>query len=265
MTSLSVESPARVAIACDGVSVRFGGQVALQEVGFELAAGGVLGVVGPNGAGKTTLLNVLSGLVRPQAGTVHAFGHDLLSLHPSKLRSVVGLSRAFQLADQCGRLTILEYMLLGLHNQFRTSLTSITFGLPGARYEEQAAVAAVVDALVVNGLGHLELTTELRELPYGTRKRIDVARAWVGDPRLVLLDEPTSGLSDGEAAETVEVLKGLIGQRDCAVLIVDHRVGFVRDMCPVVLVLDFGQIIAYGECGEVFQSGEVRRAYLGHD
>jgi branched-chain amino acid transport system ATP-binding protein len=247
---------------CENVCVHFGGQVALDEVSFSVAPESILGIVGPNGAGKTTLLNSISGLIKPSSGKIRILDRDTSKMRAHDIARL-GVGRAFQLADQCGQLTVLDYMLLGLHTSFKSSLIGSSIVSKRCRAEESHGASRVLAALARSNLGHLDPNTELRNLPYGVRKRIDVLRTWLGEPKLVLLDEPTSGLSDSEVPSMVTEIKQLIADLGSTTLVVDHRLGFVREVCTLVVVLDFGRLLAFGETEEVLSQSAVRRAYLG--
>jgi ABC-type branched-subunit amino acid transport system ATPase component len=250
------------ALSVEGVGVAFGALVALDGVRLAVGAGDRLGIVGPNGAGKTTLLNVLSGYVRPAQGTVHLFGQEVTGCSPERLARM-GVGRSFQLADQFGRLSVLDFMLLGLMTELNGSFVASCLRLKNVRREEERARQTVTEELAIFGLEGIRLSSRLSSLPYGIRKRLDLARAAIGHPRLLLVDEPTSGLSSGECDEMSAVLKTLARQRDLTLVIVDHRVHFVTDLSTSLLALDFGEVIGNGPCAEVLADRRVRRAYFG--
>jgi branched-chain amino acid transport system ATP-binding protein len=259
---MTAADPSAPDIDLTDVRVQFGALVALDDVGFSVPPGGKLGIVGPNGAGKTTLLNVLSGYVRPSEGTVRLFGQDAAGVSPEQL-AYLGIGRSFQLADQFGRMTVLDFMLLGLMTQLRASFLSAAIRGPQVRREEKQAREQVMNELEVFGLGRLRPTERLVSLPYGIRKRLDIARASIGRPRILIADEPTSGLSSSECDEMLEVLELIDTRRNVTLVIVDHRVNFVTKCVSSLLVLDFGRVIGSGDCGEVLSRPNVREAYFG--
>jgi len=191
-------------VEAKGIGVRFGGVRALHEVSLDVQPSRIAGLIGPNGAGKTTLLNVISGIQRANVGTVLLGAIDVRSRRPFELVEV-GVSRTFQLADQCGQLTVEEFMLLGSAPRGRASRLACAIGTPRARGQEREARESVIETLTFFGLDPQRLLPlRMDVLPYGLRKRIDVARACVQRPRLLLLDEPTSGLNHTETLEFAE-------------------------------------------------------------
>lgn len=242
----------------DDVSVRFGGVKALTDVSFQLDRSEWLGVVGPNGAGKTTLVNVISGLIGPSSGSVTVLGRPV---RPRSAAEVArrGVSRSFQLIDQFSHVGVREYLTMGLdlERRRRRDLSAEWLGAkkPGDLIDEQ---------LSLFGIPGRDHSTRLGVLPYGVRKRVDLARAFLGRPRVVLLDEPTSGLSDGEVDEVIECLRELDRRNTgSAILLVDHRVSFVRSVCSRLIVLDFGRVIAEGATDTVLADEQVVRIFIG--
>ena len=242
-----------------GVTVRFGGLVAVDNVDVEVPRGRLTGLIGPNGAGKTTTFNVCSGLVRPRSGTVHLEGRDITSLAPPA-RARLGLGRTFQRVALFERLSVEENVSLG--REARLSGTRV-LGLVSATRRERALVAqATAEALELCHLG------ECRNVPAGTlstgqRRLVEVARALAGGFDVVLLDEPSSGLDAVETERLGQVLEAVARQRGIGVLLVEHDMALVRMVCEYVYVLDFGRIIARGPTAEVLASSSVREAYLG--
>jgi branched-chain amino acid transport system ATP-binding protein len=243
-------------VCFDSVSVRFGGVTALEGVSFELQSSQWLGVVGPNGAGKTTLLNVISGLVSPTEGIVTVLGRRVGEAASVARR---GVSRSFQLIDQFAHVSVREYMMMALDLERRRASDD---GLGWLQSKKRSEL--IDEQLALFGIPARDRATRLGVLSYGVRKRVDLARAFLGRPQVVLLDEPTSGLNDQEVADVVTCLNEL-DQRNTgsAVLLVDHRVSFVRSVCPQLLVLDFGKVIAEGETEVVLSDQEVIRIFIG--
>lgn len=251
------------ALVVSGVSVRFGGVLALDDVSLEAAPGHVTGLIGPNGAGKTTLFNVVSGLHHPDHGTVHLFGRDVTALAPPA-RARLGLARTFQRLELFGSLTVEENVLVGLestavwwHRRHRRRRQG-----PGALDEadrRRAARAARILAEVgLTSVAGVQAST----LPTGLARMAELARALAIDPRLLLLDEPGSGLDRAESAALGDLLVRLASS-GVAVLLVEHDMELVMRVCDPIHVLDFGHVIASGAPAEVREDPAVQAAYLG--
>jgi branched-chain amino acid transport system ATP-binding protein len=232
-------------ITIDGLTVRFGGVVPIDDMKVEMGVG-VNGLIGPNGAGKTTFFNVLSGFVKPVSGTVTAFGDDLLSMvHFRRVRW--GLRRTFQTEQAVAELTVFENVLTVLEHS----------GSPaGSRRTD------VIDAVDFVGLGP-HLNDAVATLGAAERRLVEVARAVVGTPRLVLLDEPAAGLPDEETHALAEVITQIPARTGALTILVDHDMGLVGATCTNVAVLDFGHVIASGPTRDVLDDPHVMAAYLG--
>ena len=229
---------------------RFGGVIALDDVSFDVPQGQILGLIGPNGAGKTTAFNVITRLYKPDSGAVLYDGEDLLKLRPYEVVRR-GIARTFQNVALFSRMSVLDNVLVGAHS--RTGWFAETEGRRRAQ-----------EALEVVDLGHLagHLASEL---PYPTLKRIELARALVSEPRLLLLDEPAGGLSHEEVTALGDFLLALRSRLDLTVLLVEHHMGLVMRVSETVHVLDFGRTIARGTPDEVRADPAVIEAYLGTD
>jgi len=242
-----------------GVTVRFGGLTALDEVSFTAPACQVTGIIGPNGAGKTTLLNAACGFVKPQSGTIRFGGHELTGLRPHRL-APLGIARTMQGLGLFGRLSVVENVMVGATSQARAGFWPALLGLPWSDRDERRlrdqAVAAL-DRVGAAGLAHSMPGT----LAYGLRKRVALARALVARPRLLLLDEPASGLSETELPELGELITGLAG--DTCVVVIEHRMDLMMAICDTIFVLDFGKLIASGSPEQVQADPAVTAAYLG--
>ncbi|OUC98462.1 ABC transporter ATP-binding protein [Streptosporangium minutum] len=246
------------ALAVEAVSVSFGGVHALTDVSFEVPEGQVCGVIGPNGAGKTTLFDVISGLRRPTSGSVSVAGRDTTGV-PAVRRARDGLRRTFQRTQVFGRLTVADNVLAAI--EWRGGGGGLPADLAGGRARrrlERERRERVDEVLALCGL------TELREayaaaLPVGRRRLVELARALADHPSLLLLDEPTSGLDADQAARMEEIIRAL----DTTVLLVEHDMGFVMNVCDRLVVLDLGKVIASGTPAEIGDDPMVRAAYLG--
>jgi branched-chain amino acid transport system ATP-binding protein len=243
----------------EGVSVRFGGLTALNDVSLDVGHGEVVGVIGPNGAGKTTLFNVVCGFVAAESGTVTWRGRSLRGVRPHDLAGL-GIARTLQGVGLFVGLTALENVMAGAERRRRTGLASALLGLPRADRDERALRAAALEAL--DALGVADVAGRLPgTLPYPVQKRVALARALAARPRLVMLDEPAGGLGGDDMRDLGERIRGMRGEM--AVLLVEHHMDLVMSVCDRVVVLDFGRRIAEGTPAEVRSDERVLDAYLG--
>ena len=244
------------------VSVRFGGVTALDAVDLAVGPREVVGVIGPNGAGKTTLFDVISGARRPTTGSIRLDGADATG-RSAAWRARHGMRRTFQRQQVFGALSVEENLLVALEDRgLRGGVVVDLLGLAGRRRSAVANRERVAAMIEVCGLGAVR-NAPSGSLPIGLARIVELARALVGTPRLLLLDEPTSGLGEAEAAAFSTVLRAYLAEHPCGVLLVEHDVGFVMDHCDRLVVLDLGRVIADGPPDEVRADPEVQRAYLG--
>ena len=244
------------------VSVRFGGVAALQGVGLEARAGPVVGVIGPNGAGKTTLFDVLSGIRPPTSGRIVYRGEDITRRSPT-WRSRRGIRRTFQRQQMFGWLTVEENVLVAL--EWRGGgggMVGDLLALPTRRRRERARRRRADEVLELCGLDDVR-SQPAGKLPIGRARMVEMARAIVDEPRVLLLDEPTSGLEEHESRSLGESMQRACRERACAVLLVEHDVGFVMQHCDTIVVLNLGEVIAVGSPAEVREDAAVQEAYLG--
>lgn len=242
------------------LGVRFGGLVALQDVSLAVTEGSVHGLLGPNGSGKTTLLNAASGFVR-SSGEVRLFGEPL-SRRPAHQRAGLGLLRTFQNPKLVQHLTVGELLRMGEHVRGVRPWWMVT-ALPVAdRRARLAGRGRAERALDQLGLDAGLLGAAIHELPQGVLKMVDIARALMADPRVLLLDEPSSGMSEQEIAELRNRLGGLRAGGTTLVL-VEHNLGLVTAVCDTVTVLNLGRTICTGPTAEVFARPDVTDAFLG--
>jgi branched-chain amino acid transport system ATP-binding protein len=253
----SATSPGGLDIS--GVTVRFGGLTALDDVTLSAAPRQVTGIIGPNGAGKTTLLNAACGFVKPQSGTISFDSHDLTGVRPHRLAGL-GIARTLQGVGLFRGLSVVENVMVGATPTARAGFWSGFFGLPWSDRDERRLREQALQAL--GRVGARDLADRMPEsLAYGLRKRVALARALVGHPRLLLLDEPASGLSEKELPELGDLIKSLAA--DAGVVVIEHRMDLVMSVCDTIFVLDFGKLIASGTPDQVQADPGVTAAYLG--
>jgi ABC-type branched-subunit amino acid transport system ATPase component len=244
------------------VSRHFGGLQALQGVAMRVPADRVVGLIGPNGAGKTTLINCISGLDHPSSGNIEFDGRDISKTPPHRITRL-GIARTYQNIRLFGELTVLDNLLIGQHGQgHSTVLGSLAF-LPGYRHEERQLRDRAMTLLERFEMADLA-SARAGNLPYGDQRRLEMARALATNPQMVLLDEPTAGMNAVETAALGEQVVKLRAE-GLAVLVIEHDMSLIQQVCDEVYVLNFGQIIAHGTTTEVQRNPAVIEAYLGQD
>ena len=244
-----------------GIAVHFGGVKALEAVDLSIASGQIHGLIGPNGAGKTTLLNVICRIVRPSAGEARYQGQDLLQQQPDRL-AAMGISRTFQNLALMDDATVVDNVLIGLHAHRPGGLVDELMLVSRGQRREREARAEARQALETLRIADLA-EVPVQRLSYGQRKMVELARAWVGRPRLLLLDEPTAGLNSNELDQLRETLAGIRAREQLTMLVITHHIEFLVGLADAVTVLDLGRSIMTGSPDEVRRDPRVVEAYLG--
>lgn len=249
-------------LEAQGLTRRFGGVVAVDHVSMRVAEGELAGVIGPNGAGKSTLFHLITGHLRPEAGSVVFRGQDVTALSPDR-RARLGLAIAFQAVRLFRGMSVLENVMVGGHAWTQHGFVPAFLRLPSHRREEDAIQAEAMRALQLVGLEH-EADVAAESLPLGTQRAVQVARALCGRPKLLLLDEPASGLRSAERERLAHLLERLRGE-GLSMLLVEHDVAFVTRLARRITVMDRGRVIAEGTPSEVRRDPTVIGAYLGQE
>ncbi len=247
-------------LALKGVSRAFGGVKAVDEATFTVEPGEVHGLIGPNGAGKTTLLNLISGLIRPTGGSISLEGKRIDGLPPHRV-AALGIARTYQNIRLFGGLSAVDNVVVGEHLRRHAPFWRRLFMLPAAKREEGEAREAAAKLLGRVGMRE-RAQTQAFGLSYGEQRRVEIARALASQPKLVLLDEPTAGMNPNEAASVGRLVRE-VAKEGRAVLLIEHNVRLVMELCDRVTVLNFGKVIARGTPAEVAKDPAVIAAYLG--
>jgi branched-chain amino acid transport system ATP-binding protein len=245
-----------------GITKTFGGVTALEDVSFDAESGIITGVIGPNGAGKTTLFNIVTGLYTQDAGSVYLGEQDISRL-PAERLARLGVVRTFQNVELFGQMTVLENVMVGLHTKSKSGIFSCAFKLPNHIREEKNIRTRARQWLDYTGITDLA-DIAASNLPFGKGRLLEIARALALEPRIILMDEPAAGLNSRETMGLADLMQK-IKASGITIVLVEHDMELVMDVCDTVVVLDLGRKLAEGTPREIQENPDVIAAYLGGD
>lgn len=244
-----------------GLTKKFGGLTAVNNVSITIEEGSISAIIGPNGAGKTTLFNLLTGIYKPDVGTINFTGRSLIGLRPDQVNAA-GMARTFQSIRLFPGMTVFENVMVGMHSRLSVNLIQTITRLGGFNGQEKRVRDKAVELLKFVGLS--DKGDEIsRNLPYGDQRRVEIARALASDPKLVLLDEPTAGMNPNESVEAMALFRRIRDERRVTVVLIEHDMRVVMGISERISVLDYGQRIAEGTPAEIRANPRVVEAYLG--
>lgn len=251
-----------VILKTEHIIQRFGGLVALSDISMEVRSGEIIGIIGPNGAGKTTLFNVITGMYQPTEGKVQLLGQDVTGWKPHKI-TALGFARTFQNIRLYPRLSVRDNVISGMHCHTKSGILSSIFNTPAKRREEKQCEEEADEILKLLDLyeDRFELSTSL---PYGSQRKLEIARALATHPKLLLLDEPAAGMNEQETAELADIIYKLKNM-GYTILLIEHDMKFVMNICERLYVLNNGCMISSGAPDQITTDPVVIEAYLGKE
>lgn len=250
-------------LSVNNLTKAFGGLKAVSGVNMQIDKGELIGLIGPNGAGKTTIFNLLTGVYEPSEGEVVFTGKNTKGFPPYKVTQL-GMARTFQNIRLFGEMTVLENVMVAYHNHAPHGIVSSIFRLPSFYKGEAEMQEQAVEFLKIFKLDH-KVSELAKNLPYGEQRRLEIARALASKPQLLLLDEPAAGMNPNETKELMEMIRWIRDNFQLTILLIEHDMSLVMNVCERIYVLDYGQIIAHGNPEEIRNNPKVIEAYLGEE
>jgi branched-chain amino acid transport system ATP-binding protein len=245
------------------MSHAFGGLIAVKNFSFEISDHEIVGLIGPNGAGKTTVFNLLTGVYKPVSGKIIFSGSDITGEQTHKIASL-GIGRTFQNLLLWRHMNVLEHIKTAHYSQVEYGLAGAFFGTPHRNRQEKEIEEKSMELLKRFRVDHFAMLP-VGSLPYGDQRRVEMARAMATNPRLLLLDEPTAGMTPDELLEMIGIIKDIHSDYGVAIILIEHRMKFVMELCTRIVTLVFGEIIAEGTPDEIKNNHKVIEAYLGKE